>query len=229
VPTTLVGLVVAITLLVPGFIHHTQRRARVQQRAASTLVETANLVTVSTLTNGLALALFAVLRAWQPDHTPDVARIFRDGSEYTADQISYLATWGAGLLLLSSALAFLLGARPEWLERFSARFAPTLVDSSAWYQVFEAVPDKRTYVGCDMRDGSYVGGFLDWYSTELEETADRDLVIAEPITYRPPENGDDREIQGFSRLVISARDIVRLYVSFVDDPATSGSGGEQVT
>lgn len=225
-PTTLVGLVVAITLLVPGFIHHTQRRARVQQRAASTLVETANLVTVSTLTNGLTLALFAVFRAWQSDHTPDVERIFRDGSEYTAEQISYLATWGAGLLLVSSALAFLLGARPGWLERFSARFAPTLVDSSAWYQVFEAVPDKRTYVGCDMRDGSYVGGFLDWYSTELEETADRDLVIAEPITYRAAGNGNDREIEGFSRLVISARDIVRLYVSFIDDSAASGSDGE---
>ena len=192
-----------------------------QQRAASTLVETANLVTVSTLTNGLTLALFAVFRAWQPDNTPDVVRIFRDGSHYTAEQISYLATWGAGLLIVSSAFAFLLGARPEWLERFSARFAPTIVDSSAWYQVFESVPDKRTYVGCDMRDGSYVGGFLDWYSTELEETADRDLVIAEPITYRPPDGGDDREILGFSRLVISARDIVRLYVGFVDDSARS--------
>ena len=216
-PTTLVGLVVAVTLLVPGFIHHTQRRARVPQRAASTLVETANLVTVSTLTNGVALVLFAIVRACLPAHTPDVGRVVGEGVAYDADRVAYLALWGASLLVLSSALAFVLGARPTWLEPFSARFAPTIVDASAWYQVFDSVPDKRTYVGCDMRDGSYVGGFLDWYSTELEETADRDIVIAEPIAYRPPEGDDDREIDGFSRLVVSARDIVRLYVSFIDD------------
>lgn len=220
-PTTIVGLVVAITLLVPGFIHHTQRRARVQQRSASALVETANLVTISTLTNGMALALFSAFRAWQPDHSPDVRRIITDGWNYTGDGVGYLALWGAGLILLSTAFAFLLGVRPGWLGSFSARFAPTIVDSSAWYQVFESAPDKRTYVGCDMQDGSYIGGFLDWYSTELEETADRDLVIAEPIAYRPPGDGEDRLIHGFSRLVISARDIVRLYVSFIEDATAS--------
>ena len=92
---------------------------------------------------------------------------------------------------------------------------------SAWYHVFDEGPTGAlVYVGCDLRDGSYVGGLLDWYSTEVDETADRDFVIAEPITYRPPDSSDDRTIDGFSRLVLSARDVARLYVSYVDPPAT---------
>jgi len=62
-------------------------------------------------------------------------------------------------------------------------------------------------------------------STEVVETADRDFVIAEPITYRPPNSSEDRTIRGFSRLVLSARDVARLYVSYVAPEAERDDGG----
>ena len=139
-PTTLVGLLLFAGLLVPGFVHYTQRRWRVPQRSLSPLVETANLVTVSMATNAVVLTLFGAYRSWQPDHAPDVRRVVLDGWSYSGDRIGYLSLWAATLLAASSGLAYLLGVRPRWIEGFSARFAPSIVDLSTWYYVFEAGP-----------------------------------------------------------------------------------------
>ncbi|MCW2750510.1 MAG: putative rane protein [Aeromicrobium sp.] len=214
-PTTLGGLIVFVGLLVPGFVHHTQRRARVPQRALSPLVETANLVTVSAATNALVLGAFGLYRAWQPEHSPEVGRVLIERSQYVGANLGYLASWGVALLLLSSGLAFVLGARPKAIERFATRFAPSIVDVSTWYYVFEAgAEDEYVYVGCDLRDGAYVAGVLDWYSTEVAETADRDFAIASPIRYRPAGETEPRTIEGFQRLVVSARDVSRMYVDY---------------
>jgi hypothetical protein len=135
---------------------------------------------------------------------------------YGAPRLGYLLLWGGAVLLLSSTLALVLGMRPGWVSGLSTRFAPAIVDVSGWYHVFEeGPPNAFVYVGCDLRDGSYVGGTLDWYSTAVEETADRDFVLAGPITFRPPGEPED-PLLGVSRIVISARDVARLYVSYID-------------
>jgi hypothetical protein len=221
VPTTIGGLLIFGALLVPGFLHYMQRRSRVPQRSLSPLVETATLTTVSLATNAVSIALFGLIRAMWPKHTPDVRLLFVEGLAYAAPRLGYLLLWGGGILIVSSALAITLAVRPRPIGTLVERFTPAIVDVSAWYHVFDEGPaEALVYVGCDLRDGSYVGGLLDWYSTEVHETADRDFVIAEPITYRPPDGSEDRTIEGFSRLVLSARDVARLYVSYVDPAAT---------
>jgi hypothetical protein len=217
-PTTLVGLLLFVGFLVPGFVHYTQRRWRVPQRSLSPLLETANLITVSAATNAIVLVLFGLYRMVEAEHSPDVKRMAVEGWSYSARRIGYISLWGFGLLAASTALAFVLGVRPKFIESFSARFAPSLVDVSAWYHVFEDGPaDDYVYVGCDLRDGTWVAGVLDWYSTEIVETADRDFAIAAPISFRPANETEDRDIQGFERLVVSARDVVRLYVTYLPD------------
>jgi hypothetical protein len=216
VPTTLGGLLIFVLLLVPGFLHYVQRRSRVPQRSLSPLVETATLVTVSVATNAVAIAAFGLVRVLLPSHTPDVRRLLVEGTAYGAARLGYLLLWGGAVLLVSSTLALVLGMRPGWVGALSTRFAPAIVDVSGWYHVFEeGPPNAFVYVGCDLRDGSYVGGTLDWYSTAVEETADRDFVLAGPITFRPPGESED-PLLGVSRIVISARDVARLYVSYID-------------
>ncbi len=179
-------------------------------------MEATTLATVSILTNAVALGVFGVVRALFPRHTPDPGRLLLEGTSYAAPRLGYLLLWAALVLTMSSALAFLLGVRPRMIEAVVERFTPAIVDVSAWYHVFDGGPKgSKVYLGCDLRDGSYVGGWLDWYSTEVHESADRDFVMAEPITYRPPDSDEDRAIMGFSRLVLSARDVARLYVSYV--------------
>jgi len=215
VPTTAAGLFIFAALLAPGFIHYVQRRRAVPQRTLSPLVETATLTTVSIVTNLVALGFFALIRTALPEHTPDVQRLLLEGKEYAAARTGYLFGWAALLLGLSCVLAFIIGVRPHWIARFTERFAPAIVDVSAWYHAFEDGPENaKVYLGCDLKDGTYVAGYLDWYSTEVAETADRDFVIAEPIEIRMPGDADSALVD-FPRVVISARDTARLYVSYV--------------
>ncbi len=216
-PATFVQLLLFVIFLVPGFLHYVQRRSRVPQRSLSPLVEAATLGTVSLVTNAITLGVFAVVRLFLGGHSPEPRRVFEEGLGYTGPRLGYSLVWFAGLVAMSCVIAFVLGARPGPVAWLAERFAPAIVDVSAWYHVFDEGPvGKRVYVGCDLEDRSYVGGFLDWYSTDVEETDDRDFVLAEPITFRPPDDVEDRTIQEFSRLVISARDVRRLYVSYVD-------------
>jgi hypothetical protein len=221
VPTTLGGLVVFVLLLVPGFVHYIQRRQAVPQRSLSPLVETATLATVSLATIAVAAAVFGLARTFLPDHSPDIRRLLVDGMEYAAPRVGYLLVWAGALLLFSSTLALLLAMRLGPLGSLSTRFAPAIVDVSAWYHEFEeGPPGTFVYLGCDLRDGSYMGGILEWYSTAVEETADRDLALASPITFQPPSEGEEpqaEDLEGVSRVIVSARDVVRIYVSYINE------------
>jgi hypothetical protein len=63
-----------------------------------------------------------------------------------------------------------------------------------------------------MRDGSFISGRLAWYNTDVVEVEDRDLVFVPPIKIKMQGAEED---SAFSRMVISARDIVRLNVSYI--------------
>lgn len=216
-PSSLSGLVLFVVLLVPGFIHYIQRRRRVPQSSLSPLVETATLVSVSVFTNLLAIGAFGLIRTFAPGHTPDVRRMFVEGLAYTAPRLAYIVAWAVVLLTTSSVLAVLLAVRPGFVQKLSDSATPIIRDIPAWYFVFESGPEgTSTYVGCDLRDRTYLSGRLDWYSTQVDETADRDLVLAQPITSFDSD-GESEEV-AFPRVIVSARDIVRLYVSFIDSP-----------
>jgi len=141
-----------------------------------------------------------------------------EGSTYAAPRLGYLLIWGAALILLSSAFAYTLGTRPKPIAWIANRFTPRIVDISAWYHVFEEGPaDASVFVGCDLRDGSYLSGTLDWYSTEVEESADRDFVLAQPLELRPPGAKASAKVQDVERMVVSARDVARFYVAYLKD------------
>jgi len=207
-PTTLGGLAIFVIFLTPGFLNFIQRRRRVPQRKLSSLVEVATFVSISVLTNLAALAAFSFFRWLEPDHSPNVDEIVTLGSKYIDPRLGYIILWSGIILAFSCTLAILIGARPGPL----ARITPLVVDSSAWYQVFESgPPDTRVYLGCDMNDGSYVSGYLDWSNTDIDEVADRDLVLASPITIVIDGQESDSECQ---RIILSARNIAKLSVDF---------------
>jgi hypothetical protein len=214
-------------------MHYVQRRRRVPQRTLSPLVETATLLTTSIVTNLLAVGLFAVVRLLLRRHTPDVTQLLAKGSAYAIPRSGYLLVWAVLLLAVSCVFALTWAAisgglgspiadRLAWLPGF---LTPVIVDVSAWYHVFEEGPsDCDVYVGCDLRDGTYIAGTLDWYSTEVDETADRDFVLAPPLLAKAG-NAED-PVEGFQRIVVSARDVVRLYVTFLRKERETVLAGE---
>ena len=212
-PSTVGGLVIFVAFLVPGFLYFIQRRRLVPQKSVSTLVETATFATVSVVTNLVTAGLFATLRTFLPRHTPDVGQLILQGRTYVAPHLGYLLAWATGALFVSSGLGLFLAIGPQIVRRVPSWLTPDIVQASAWYQVLnDEVPKGcQTFVGCDLRDGTYVSGYVDWFNTEVDEVADRDLALASPITVI---SGGNPQIVNFPRMVISARDVVRMYVSY---------------
>jgi hypothetical protein len=229
-PSTLSGLLIFVVVLTPGLLHYIQRRALSDQPQVSALVEAGTLTTVSLVTDLVAVGAFALIRWALPSHTPDPSALLLNGVNYAAPRLGYLVLWATALLSFSSALAIVWARRPGFLANVPI-FIPALIDTSAWVYEFEAAPKgTRVYVGCDLRDGSYIGGYLDWYNTNIEEVSDRDIALVAPITIRRADGvvlatesregaeetgkGDSQSLD-FGVVVLSARDIATLYVSYL--------------
>jgi len=213
-PTTLGGLVIFTAFLTPGFLNYIQRRRRVPQRSLSPLVEVATFISTSIATDVIALGVFSVVRRAIPTHTPSVYLMFTMGSAYIYPRIGYLSVWALALLTFSCVLGVIIGRWPGPLGKL---LTPLIVDESAWSFAFDSAPkDSWIFLGCDLTDGTYVSGYLLWYNTDVDEVADRDLVLGAPI--KAKSNGEEVELD-FDELVISARTISRINVAYLDvDP-----------
>lgn len=196
----------------------------------SPFVESTQVVTISLGVHIVAFGLFGVVRAVPlgRKHSPDLAELLSDPKLYVLAggdrRLAYVAAWAVGMLALSTSLALLLAFRVGpfgWLER---RFAPAIASSPGWYHVFdEVVPEgAMVFVGCALKDGGYVSGYLDWFSTEAEETADRDLVLAAPLRSYDS-NLRELDLQRVGRVVVSARDVERIDVTYVGTSDVDGA------
>jgi hypothetical protein len=212
VPSSLTGLVLFVLLLAPGFVFAAQRERRTPRRRRSTFAETVLLGVTSFLCDVSALLVFAVLRTTIPDHTPDVGRLVREGRDYFDANFAYIAWWALGLLALACAFGFVLG---RWPPRFAPIFANDITFTSAWWDLFEQYPDSTVYVGCELNDGSYLGGELFTYNSDEEETADRELALSAPITYRAAETDEPVELEDVGAVSVSAGQIKFMTVSYL--------------
>ncbi|WP_158842035.1 DUF6338 family protein [Saccharothrix deserti] len=211
-PTSLLGLVLFLVLLAPGFAF-TLRRERVRSgRTLSAFRETTTVALVSVAANGAVLALFAVLRIVFPSWTPDVGALVREPQRYAVEHYAQLLSWGVGLLAVATLVAFAAGGR-RGKEHESG--------VSAWTLLFTAHPDAKVFVGCVLDDGSYVAGRLLSFSRAAEDVADRELTLTGPITYRAPEKTETSVLPDVGATAISARRIVLLNVSYLPDDAES--------
>lgn len=181
------------------------------------------------LSNLATLAVFTVFRLVFPSHAPDPYVLITTGWGYVKPRPGYILAWGVGLLAVSCGFAFVLAqlARTRlnigWLT-------PDIVQTSAWNLLFgdrDVVPDGCIpWVGIELQDGKYITGYVDWFSTELDEVADRDLVLASPIWVYT--DADSAKIT-FSKFIVSARDIRHMYVDYfpyhVDGPSALPTTG----
>lgn len=210
VPTSVVGLVLFLILLAPGFAF-VLRQERVRSgRTQSAFRETTTVALVSVVANGAVLALFAVLRIAFPSWTPDVGAIVRTPQRYAVEHYAQLLGWGIGMLAVATLVAFLAGGRRVREHESSV---------SAWTLLFTAHPGAAVFVGCVLDDGSYVAGRLLSFSRAAEDVADRELTLTGPITYRAPEKTGTSVLPDVGATAISARRIVLLNVSYLSEAA----------
>jgi hypothetical protein len=187
VPATLTAIAVA-AMPIPGYVHRVARSRQTPLSPASQLNELLALLTVSLLTLGAAFALHELGRAIWPAQFIDTPEFLREPSTFWLNHFGAVTWTTAGLLAAAIGLAALLGnATPlvdalqstesrwgrigRWAAHIGERFAPAIVEASAWYRVLEVdVPDNCwVHVGCSLKQGGYVSGRLAWFSTDTEE------------------------------------------------------------
>ena len=221
-PSTLVGLLVAVYLLIPGYCYYATRRRTVPTRPVSTVIEGANLLVVALVTNTSMLVIYVALQwvPWIRGHSPSIVDLLRDAEGYLLQsnaRLAWVGGWSVALLAGASALAVAFAYRLWPIEPFLNRFAPALSDESVWHRYFfiGAPKDSYVYLECHLTDGSYVAGPLVWYNTDLEDSPDRDLVIGQPLTLLGPD-GEPTEGSPGAQAILSAREIGQILVTYVD-------------
>ena len=225
VPTSLLGLLLFVVLLWPGFVYSTLRGRLRPERTVSPLREVVSIVTASLTVLALTAVVFAVVRVLLPGHTPAVGALVRTPGTYAQEHYQLLSWWGAGLVLLalltsaalaapgtSRSLARLPGLRGLVTPRAHSS------EMSAWWVAFTEydVDIATCHVGCVLNDGGYYSGWLNSFSQAGNDGPDRDLTLGAPIRYRPAGETADQELTGVGVVVLSARQIATVLVTYVD-------------
>ncbi|KPC86244.1 hypothetical protein ADL35_12210 [Streptomyces sp. NRRL WC-3753] len=221
-PSTFTGLVLLVVALLPGLAYTAVRERGRSERRVSVFRETGAMVFASAVSDLTVLGVFAVVRTVWPSATPDTGRLVREGGGYAQAHYAQLALWGVGLLAVACVLAAVAG---RWAP---GRPHPAVM--SAWWVLFEHWhPGKRDHLGCLLEDGSYIEGVRASFNTSSEDSPDRDLVLVQPIRYRPPGAAEARPYDA-DAVCVSARRIVAMFVSYLparEEPA-AGAGGPGV-
>lgn len=219
-PDSLLGLLIFVLLLAPGFTYSSYRSRSRPVEKPSALQELSGIALRSVAYNALAVGLFAIARAAVPGATPDVGALIRSPERYFKEHYGQLASWASGLLVLACLMALMAAlvaskqtlSVPRWL---SWAFPKGGVGKEpAWWVLFEANPEDQVYAGCTLEDGTYLGGWINSYSPDSDETADRELTLAGPITFRGPDD-DEPSDPGVSAVSISARRLSYLTVTYL--------------
>jgi hypothetical protein len=212
-PDTLFALAVLVILVFPGVIFAVQLDNQRPIRELSPLRELAAISGVGVICNAVVLLIFGVARAIFPKITPDVGSIERNGASYVKPHFVSIGWWAICLLLASCGLAYALG---YLMPQIAGRVASGKITfTSAWWEVFHQHPDAYMYVGCQLQDDSYIAGFLMRYSTEVDETPDRELVLCAPISYRPS-GGKESPLDNVGTVTISASQLRFLTVTYTN-------------
>ncbi|WP_326729358.1 DUF6338 family protein [Streptomyces phaeochromogenes] len=221
-PTTLTGILLFVILLLPGLTYSMVRELRSGERRVSAFRESGAVIFGSVIAEIVVLAIFAIVRISWPKNTPDIGRLIRDRGSYVESHYALLASWAVSLLLLASVLA---GITALFVKRHSSTL-------SGWSMLFEYWhKDHDAHVGCVLEDGAFIEGVVASYNLSPDDLADRDLILIQPIRYRPP-GALESQAYPAGAVCLSAKKIVTMFVSHLptaeEEPAVpEGEGSPQ--
>lgn len=224
-PSSLIGLLISIVTLMPGFVYYTIRRQLVPTRRLSRTMEVAGFIVVAITSNAIVLILIALIRLlpWIPRVPYSLTQVLRDPAEYLLandTRLAMVAILTVVIIVGASALSAVFAYRLPPFKYLSEKLGPAITETSRWFRIFESQKPENSsvYVVCELRDGGSVGGRLDWFNTNPEEGTRRDIVLGPPLgVVRSIGNEFVQIPENISRIVVSARDIRYVYVSYVAD------------
>lgn len=223
-PVTVFSFFVLILLLIPGVIFVIQLDSRRPYQDLSSLRELVTISAVGALCDLVTFVLFGIFHAVFPGLTPNIGAIVRNGSRYVRFHYVDDVWWTVGLLVTSCVLAYCLGR--FWPRATGVVESGKVKSTNAWWELFHMHPDTRIHVGCELQDGSYISGYLLRYSTEADDTSDRELSLADPVMYRFAGTSEIRQLEHVGAVSVKASEMKYMAVTYQDvqpvpDPSAS--------
>ena len=234
-PSTLLGLLIFVYILIPGYCYYAVRKRLTPIRRVTTIIDAAYVLFVAMVTNASMLMVYGILKAipWFREHSPSTIDLARDSKQYLLQddtRLAYVSIWAAALLLGSSALAILLAVRSVTniqtqrrglVGRLWERYPARVIDKSVWDYYFHhmAPDDGEVYLECYLHDNSYAAGVLAWYNTDIDDSPDRDLVLTSPLTVTSAGGAELVQPSFGQNTILSARDIRTIIVTYVSRTA----------
>ncbi|MDO3648673.1 DUF6338 family protein [Nocardia mangyaensis] len=229
-PNTWLGIVGFFFFVSPGLYYDRKTALKRMKPPESTFAEISRVALVSTVCSVPAVLLlsgFAAVCAWRRwKILPDPAALLKQGTSYYADNfvrvsVTFLAA--AVLAVVSAELLY------RWVHRNDKG---TITFESAWRAVLQVDAPGGTvpHARISMKDGSVWTGEIAHYSRGTE-VADREIVIAPPITRKPKpnQNGPRAEAGKFpdvyERVILKDTEIAYIAVKYEPDRNTSPSTG----
>jgi hypothetical protein len=214
VPTTVLGVLLFVVLLAPGFAHTLVKERRSPRQIFSVFRETVSLVLVGLVADTVCLLLFFLVHTIAPDIL-DVTKFLRDPGGYAAAHYVRLTLLVVVLLGIATVGAAVAAAKPVRRLRRRPGAGEHPAQLSAWWLLFTANPGSRVHLGCLLDDGSYVAGMLRSFNQAGDDVQDRELTLTGPVTYRAPGASQAAELPGVGAVAVSARRLQLVTVSYV--------------
>ena len=221
IPTTLLGVVLLIAGLAPGYVYVRTSERRAPRIDRSRLLEVAEVLGVGLMLTGLSSVVVSFVGRTAPTAFVDIRDWIAGGNSYLRDH-PYEVTASVGLALAGSLLA-------SWsLARLVHRGAAASLrpELSIWHQIFGPNPDTPKFVHARLRDGSVVEGFAFAY-TFNRELVDREIALQKPM-FMSESAAAERQPINADALILRGDDILQLAVTLWR-PGMPRSGPAEVT
>jgi hypothetical protein len=225
-PTTLIGLILFVVVLLPGFIFLAVLSWDRPRRRLTAMQETAGFVLASVTINVITVTGYLVTRRLIPvvEASVDLDTLVRQiGTEQVGAvaRLHYQQLWATFVVLLFASCTLAVGGG---LLARQLPVRPAVM--SSWWALFDhRNPGTKKTIQCHLQDSSCIEGRLGDWNTDEDEKADRDLVLLAPIKYRPPGH-TEMFSHPVSAVCIAARDIVAMFVTYVPGAAASPGPAE---
>jgi hypothetical protein len=149
---------------------------------------------------------FSIVRTLFPNVTPNVGALLSEPHKYFLANYRPCAAWAFAVFISACGIGFGGGS---WIKPGGGS-----LDTSAWWEMFEVESQKRKFVSCQLLDGSFISGELYSFSTDCDETENRELVLLDPLFLAAGAEGDPESMHS-DLTSISSRRILYMSVNLV--------------
>lgn len=214
-PSTLLGLLLFLWLVTPGFLFSLLAGRRRAAAKVSVFQETARVVLASVAFTSLAAAV-AYLMINGTDVSVDLGRLIGEGRPYLGQHYRAVGAFLGLQIVVACALAVLVDRIEIWrIRKATDQAPPRLAQESAWDRPLSRIPaGSRPQVWLRLSSGIELSGAVAAFGHEID-VRDRELVLKDPIEIHYPE----KAIQPVhhQRIVVQGADIKFVAVQYVDD------------